>query len=52
MWLFRGGIAMGIGVWAMDSAMGMRYSPGLTALSMAIAMAASLFALWFVLPAR
>lgn len=32
----------------MDSAMGMRYSPGLTALSMAIAMASSLFALWFV----
>lgn len=55
-WLFGGGIAMGIGVWAMhfigmlamDSAMGMQYSPGLTALSMAIAMASSLFALWLV----
>lgn len=55
-WLCGGGTAMGIGVWAMhfigmlamDSAMGIRYSPGLTALSMAIAMASSLFALWLV----
>ncbi|MBB1202451.1 bifunctional diguanylate cyclase/phosphodiesterase [Enterobacteriaceae bacterium 89] len=56
LWLSGGGIAMGIGVWAMhfigmlamDSGMGVSYSPGLTALSMAIAMASSLFALWLV----
>jgi diguanylate cyclase/phosphodiesterase len=56
LWLSGGGISMGIGVWAMhfigmlamDSAMGIRYSTGLTALSMAIAMASSLFALWLV----
>lgn len=56
MWLSGGGIAMGIGIWAMhfigmlamDSAMGIRYSPGLTALSMVIALASSLFALWLV----
>ncbi|SNY75930.1 bifunctional diguanylate cyclase/phosphodiesterase [Enterobacter sp. CC120223-11] len=55
-WLSGGGVAMGIGVWAMhfigmlamDSAMRIHYSPGLTTLSMAIAIASSLFALWLV----
>ncbi|MGU3414845.1 putative bifunctional diguanylate cyclase/phosphodiesterase [Enterobacteriaceae bacterium C34A] len=56
LWLSGGGIAMGIGIWAMhfigmlamDSALGIRYSPGLTALSMVIAVASSHFALWQV----
>ena len=55
-WLVGGGVAMGIGIWAMhfigmmamDAAMSMRYSLWLTALSMLIAMASSLFALWLV----
>lgn len=56
LWLSGGSIAMGIGVWAMhfigmlamDSVMSVRYSPGLTALSMLVAIASSLFALWLV----
>lgn len=56
LWLSGGGIAMGIGVWAMhfigmlamDTAMAISYDPALTALSMVVAMASSLFALWLV----
>lgn len=55
-WLIGGGFAMGIGVWsmhfigmlAMNLAMVMRYDPGMTLLSMVIAIAASIFALWIV----
>lgn len=55
-WLFGGGFAMGIGIWsmhfigmlAMDLPMVMSYDASLTALSMAIAIAASVFALWIV----
>lgn len=55
-WLAGGGIAMGIGVWAMhfigmlamDLSMSMSYSTGLTIFSMIIAIASSLFALWIV----
>ncbi len=55
-WLIGGGFAMGIGIWsmhfigmlAMNLAMVMNYEPGLTLVSMAIAIAASIFALWIV----
>ena len=55
-WLIGGGFAMGIGIWsmhfigmlAMNVAMVMSYDPGLTLLSMVIAVAASIFALWIV----
>ncbi len=55
-WLTGGGIAMGIGIWAMhfigmlamDIAMSMRYKPLLTVISMFIAIGSSLFALWLV----
>ncbi|WP_437609383.1 EAL domain-containing protein [Erwinia sp. V71] len=55
-WLFGGGFAMGIGIWsmhfigmlAMNLPMLMSYSSPLTALSMVIAIAASVFALWIV----
>lgn len=55
-WLAGGGIAMGIGVWAMhfigmlamDLSMSMRYNATLTVLSMVIAVGSSLFALWLV----
>jgi diguanylate cyclase (GGDEF)-like protein len=55
-WLAGGGVAMGIGVWAMhfigmlamDLSMRMSYSPTLTVLSMIIAIGSSMFALWLV----
>lgn len=55
-WLTGGGIAMGIGIWAMhfigmlamDISMSMRYDPLLTVISMFIAISSSLFALWLV----
>lgn len=55
-WLAGGGIAMGIGVWAMhfigmlamDLSMSMSYNATLTVLSMLIAVGSSLFALWLV----
>nr|WP_318384655.1 EAL domain-containing protein [uncultured Enterobacter sp.] len=55
-WLLGGGVAMGIGVWAMhfigmlsmDLTMRMNYDPQLTACSMLIAIGSSLFALWLV----
>ncbi|MEG5298831.1 bifunctional diguanylate cyclase/phosphodiesterase [Enterobacter roggenkampii] len=55
-WLAGGGIAMGIGVWAMhfigmlamDLSMSMSYNASLTVLSMVIAVGSSLFALWLV----
>lgn len=55
-WLSGGGVAMGIGIWAMhfigmlamNMSMNMRYEPFLTALSMVIAIGSSLFALWLV----
>ncbi|WP_039056735.1 bifunctional diguanylate cyclase/phosphodiesterase [Enterobacter sp. Bisph1] len=55
-WLSGGGVAMGIGIWAMhfigmlamNMSMNMRYEPLLTALSLAIAIGSSLFALWLV----
>ncbi|MCU5774484.1 EAL domain-containing protein [Erwiniaceae bacterium BAC15a-03b] len=55
-WLFGGGFAMGIGIWsmhfigmlAMSLPMVMSYNASLTALSMVIAIAASIFALWIV----
>jgi diguanylate cyclase (GGDEF)-like protein len=55
-WLFGGGFAMGIGIWAMhfigmlamNMPMMMSYSGSLTILSMLIAIAASIFALWIV----
>ncbi|MCU6669833.1 EAL domain-containing protein [Enterobacteriaceae bacterium H4N4] len=55
-WLTGGGIAMGIGIWAMhfigmlamDVSMRLNYDLLLTALSMLIAVGASLFALWLV----
>jgi NO-binding membrane sensor protein with MHYT domain len=51
-----GGVAMGIGIWAMhfigmlamDISMHLSYDPLLTAISMLIAIGASLFALWLV----
>lgn len=55
-WLAGGGVAMGIGIWAMhfigmlamDLAMSMSYDVAITALSMAIAIGSSMFALWLV----
>ena len=55
-WLTGGGIAMGIGIWAMhfigmlamDVSMGMNYNLVETLISMLIALGASLFALWLV----
>ena len=55
-WLTGGGVAMGIGIWAMhfigmlamDLAMSMSYDVAITALSMAIAIGSSMFALWLV----
>lgn len=55
-WLTGGGVALGIGIWAMhfigmlamNLSMHMRYEPFLTALSLVIAIVASLFALWLV----
>ncbi|HID4134400.1 TPA: putative bifunctional diguanylate cyclase/phosphodiesterase [Pluralibacter gergoviae] len=55
-WLTGGGVSMGIGIWsmhfigmmAMDNAMLMHYSLWLTSLSMIVAIASSLFALWLV----
>ncbi|WP_333853523.1 putative bifunctional diguanylate cyclase/phosphodiesterase [Leclercia sp.] len=55
-WLTGGGIAMGIGIWAMhfigmlamDVSMRLNYNLLQTALSMFIAIGASLFALWLV----
>lgn len=55
-WLSGGGVAMGIGVWAMhfigmlamNMSMNMHYEPLLTVLSMVIAIGSSLFALWLV----
>lgn len=55
-WLAGGGVAMGIGIWAMhfigmlamDISMRLSYDPFLTAISMVIAIGASLFALWMV----
>jgi len=56
MWLFGGGFAMGIGIWsmhfigmlAMKLPVVMSYDPTLTVVSMIIAVAASVFALWTV----
>lgn len=56
LWLFGGGFAMGIGIWsmhfigmlAMNLPMVMSYDATLTAVSMVIAVAASIFALWTV----
>lgn len=55
-WLTGGGLALGIGIWAMhfigmlamELTMGMSYDPLLTGLSMLIAVGSSLFALWLV----
>ena len=55
-WLIGGGIAMGIGIWAMhfigmlamEMAMTISYDPLLTGISMLIAIGSSLFALWLV----
>lgn len=55
-WLVGGGFSMGIGIWAMhfigmlamNMPMMMSYSGSLTLLSMVIAIAASVFALWIV----
>ncbi|MBS6035267.1 MAG: EAL domain-containing protein [Pantoea sp.] len=55
-WLFGGGFAMGIGIWAMhfigmlsmNMEMVMSYNAGLTAFSAGIAVCASIFALWLV----
>ena len=55
-WLIGGGFAMGVGVWsmhfigmlAMNLSMAMGYDPGLTLISMVIAIAASIFSLWIV----
>ncbi|MFV9669941.1 hypothetical protein CKF43_18300 [Pantoea graminicola] len=55
-WLFGGGFSMGIGIWAMhfigmlsmNMDMVMSYDAALTALSAAIAVCASIFALWLV----
>lgn len=56
LWLTGGGIAMGIGIWAMhfigmmamDAPLNMRYSLRMTVISMAVAVVSSLFALWLV----
>lgn len=55
-WLLGGGFSMGIGIWAMhfigmlsmSMDMVMSYSPTFTAISAAIAVCASIFALWLV----
>lgn len=55
-WLFGGGFAMGVGIWsmhfigmlAMNLPMVMSYNASLTVVSMIIAVAASVFALWIV----
>ncbi|MDN5450852.1 MAG: diguanylate cyclase, partial [Enterobacterales bacterium] len=55
-WLAGGGVAMGIGVWAMhfigmlamDISMSMSYNIAITVLSMIIAIGSSMFALWLV----
>lgn len=55
-WLLGGGFAMGVGIWsmhfigmlAMSLPMVMSYNASLTVLSMVIAVAASIFALWIV----
>ncbi|ORM74470.1 hypothetical protein HA48_04240 [Pantoea wallisii] len=55
-WLFGGGFAMGVGIWAMhfigmlsmSLEMVMSYDPLLTAISMIVAISASIFALWLV----
>ena len=55
-WLFGGGFAMGVGIWsmhfigmlAMSLPMVMSYDASLTMVSMVIAVAASVFALWIV----
>ncbi|WP_455817436.1 putative bifunctional diguanylate cyclase/phosphodiesterase [Pseudomonas cerasi] len=55
-WLFGGGFAMGVGIWsmhfigmlAMSLPMVMSYDASLTVVSMVIAVAASVFALWIV----
>lgn len=55
-WLLGGGFAMGVGIWsmhfigmlAMSLPMVMSYSASLTVVSMVIAVAASIFALWIV----
>ena len=55
-WLFGGGFAMGVGIWAMHfigmlsmtMEMVMSYDASLTGISMAIAVLASIFALWLV----
>ncbi|MDQ1213600.1 putative bifunctional diguanylate cyclase/phosphodiesterase [Pantoea anthophila] len=55
-WLFGGGFSMGIGIWAMhfigmlsmNMDMVMSYNASLTAFSAAIAVCASIFALWLV----
>ncbi|GLR08216.1 bifunctional diguanylate cyclase/phosphodiesterase [Mixta theicola] len=55
-WLLGGGFAMGVGIWAMhfigmlamNMSMMMSYNGPLTLLSMIIAIAASVFALWIV----
>lgn len=56
LWLSGGGFALGIGIWAMhfigmlamEQAMQTRYDALLTSLSLLIAIASSLFALWLV----
>lgn len=60
LWLIGGGVSMGIGIWsmhfigmlAMDAAMRMRYDVMLTLLSLAAAIASSLFALKVVSAGR
>ncbi|HBT54770.1 MAG TPA: hypothetical protein DEA84_14740, partial [Erwinia persicina] len=55
-WLVGGGFAMGVGIWsmhfigmlAMSLPMVMSYNASLTGVSMVIAVAASIFALWIV----
>ncbi|WP_312666635.1 MHYT domain-containing protein, partial [Pantoea sp. CTOTU49201] len=55
-WLFGGGFAMGVGIWAMHFIgmlsmsldMVMSYDPMLTVTSMVVAVLASVFALWLV----
>ncbi|ORM69060.1 putative bifunctional diguanylate cyclase/phosphodiesterase [Pantoea rwandensis] len=59
-WLFGGGFAMGVGIWAMHFIgmlsmsldMVMSYDPLLTATSMVVAILASIFALWLVCSSR
>ncbi|MFU9135446.1 putative bifunctional diguanylate cyclase/phosphodiesterase [Erwinia tasmaniensis] len=55
-WLIGGGFAMGIGIWSMhfigmlsmSLSVAMSYDPSLTVISMAVAVVASIFALWIV----